>query len=261
MTERREDLEGLDLRAMAALRAFRDEDDMPPDARERVWARVGAGTAATAGPSGQVGSRRSSRTWAVVLLAAAAAVLLASQVGVLGPRLAARDDAAAAFAGPPAEPAPVVARAATGAEGGASAESSVTPVEPAAPVEPVHVPEDRAEATGPIGKAPAPAPRKATPEPPEARGADGLVEEAEALARAQAAIAGERPEDALRELAGYARRFPKGALREEHDALRAIALCAAGREREGRGAAQVFLREREGSALAERVRGACLAAQ
>lgn len=257
MTERRERLEGLDPRAMAALRAFRDEDEMPQAARERVWERVAA---ETAGPARQGGKARSSGTWAALLLAAAAVVLVGSQVGVLGPRVAAREDAAAEFAGPPAEPAPVVARPAGGAPAASEAPGpgpKVQALEPAAGPGAAgeersvvtRVPERRSEASGPSGKVAA-----------EDAG-EGLVEEAEALARAQAAIAGARPEAALGELASYARRFPRGALREEHDALRAIALCAAGRSREGRGAAQVFLRERGGSALAERVRGACLAGE
>lgn len=89
-------------------------------------------------------------------------------------------------------------------------------------------------------------------------GASSLAQEAEALARAQAAIQGGRADEALSLLAGYAQRFPAGALREEHDALRALALCASSRVREGRAAAQVFLREHGSSALAERVRKGCL---
>jgi hypothetical protein len=118
----------------------------------------------------------------------------------------------------------------------------------------------RGEAATPSAPAEA-AKSSRTEDAPDASAAEAstrsLAQEAEALARAQAAIQGGRADEALRVLADYAQQFPRGALREEHDALRALALCASDRASEGRAAAQVFLGAHGGSALAERVRQGC----
>lgn len=289
MTERRGFDEGaLDLRAQATLRALREDEEIPPDASARVWARLAAATAAEAQegerPKGQVSRGRSSGTWAAVLIAAAAAVLLVPRLAVLGPSGAGGGEAAryteerqGAAGQVEAAPGRAQARAASkGTQEAAPADESVR-----------HVPEDvpggatgqelEASASGQDVKVMSPETgaadpgrvRGERPARPTSKGqateakaaveeAGGLAAEAEALARAQAALQGGRAAEALVELAGYARRFPQGALREEHDALRAIALCTAGRTREGRGEAQVFLQAHSGSALAERVRGACI---
>jgi hypothetical protein len=273
MTERH-DSQGLGAEAEAMLRALRDDEDMPPATQARVWRRLAAQTEG-AGPQGHVRRSMSPGAWAVVALAAAAVVLLASRVGVIGPLVAERGGEAANYSKAEEAPAPVVSRAAAPVRAAADSAGAV--------------PEDRAEAT------PASEPARARTERPreakvkeeraaaapgeqEERAAPGeqeeraeaapagreqssLAEEAAVLARAQAEIQGGRAEAAVEELAGYARRFPNGALREEYEALRAIALCEAGRTREGRGEAQAFLRERAGSALGDRVRGACLSGQ
>lgn len=295
MTERRENHEGLDPVALAALRALREEEDVPADARARVWARLAAATAEEAegaGPKRQGAWARSSGPWVVVVLAAAALVLLGSRAGVLDRLVASRGGEAARYteiegarpgealverarpavgvqAAPAADGAEAkAADSGTGPEGHALKDVSG---ETAAEARGERVGRaagrsgsggaggrrsaDGVEAGGPGAEAGGPGAEAGGP----GAEAGGLAAEAEALARAQAAIQGGEAEAALVELAGYARRFPQGALHEEHDALRAIALCAAGRSREGRGEAQAFLRARPGSALAERVRGACLA--
>jgi outer membrane protein assembly factor BamD (BamD/ComL family) len=85
-----------------------------------------------------------------------------------------------------------------------------------------------------------------------------LAEENRLFARARAALIDEQPEQALARLAEHARRFPEGVLSEERQALRAVALCEAGRDADGDAAAQAFLREHPQAALAQRVRSACL---
>ena len=88
-------------------------------------------------------------------------------------------------------------------------------------------------------------------------GASALAAEAALLQRAQTALAAGAPEEALARLGEHAREFPAGVLAQERAALRVVALCAAGRAREGRAEAASFLRAHAGSVLAERVRGAC----
>lgn len=296
MTERRDMHEGLDPAAAAALRALREEEAVPDAARERVWARLAAETGAAdeaTGPKRQGSWARSSGTWTIVALAAAALVLLASRVGVIDRLVASRGGEAAPYteverAGGGA--AVVEAeRAVSGAQAPAAGDRAVEAARPAVEARAVEA-APAAAVTGPEGHVPQG--EAASPEghvrkdvagetPAEGRAgrragrttqggaasearpaeeeAGALAAEAEALARAQAAIQDGEAAAALDELAAYARRFPHGVLREEHDALRAIALCSDGRSREGRGEAQAFLRARPASALAERVRGACLA--
>jgi hypothetical protein len=85
---------------------------------------------------------------------------------------------------------------------------------------------------------------------------DGLAQELAIVRSVNDALAGGSAEQALARLDDYHRRFPDGALREEAAALRAVALCAAGRT-DGATTAAAFLRAHPGSLSAERVRRAC----
>lgn len=275
----------LEPQAAAALRAFRAEEDMPAAAQARVWARVAASTR-----SDETWSKRHVRrgmsewAWAGVVVAAAAAVLLASRAGVLGPLVGARDGGeAAAYAerqttttepvragGGAVESVDLDMARETGqavgadaAGGGAEAEGpnehvvkDMSPGIGADRGEPGRA-ERRGERPSAAGAREADAGAKDEASAAEAEEASSLAQEAELLGRAQAAIQGGRTSEALGLLGTYAQQFPRGALREEHDALRALALCASDRGAEGRAAAQVFLRAHGGSALAERVRQGC----
>ena len=84
-----------------------------------------------------------------------------------------------------------------------------------------------------------------------------LAQELALLGRAQRAINGGEPESALALLAEHARRFPNGAMAEEREAARVVALCRAGQSDRARAAASRFLRERPNSPLAARVGAAC----
>ena len=176
-----------------------------------------------------------------VVTALAAALLAALSLRGSAPQVADASHVAAPWEAAP--PQPAAARARTPAP--------ATRAEEAAPA-PAPEPPER---TRPARPRPAAAPTPPTPPatPPE----PDLAAEARALAPAQRALGEGRPEDALIALAAYAARFPNGALREEHLGLRAVALCEAGRAREGRGEARVFLREHRASMLAGRVRTAC----
>ncbi|WP_434426222.1 hypothetical protein [Nannocystis pusilla] len=87
-------------------------------------------------------------------------------------------------------------------------------------------------------------------------GGDALAEELAIVRAVNDSLAGGGAEQALVRLDDYHRRFPAGALREEASALRAVALCAAGRA-DGASAAEAFLRAHPGSLSAERVRRSC----
>lgn len=250
---------GLDAQARAILRAFRAAEELPPPVSARVWARVAASTAEeTRGSAGPVRSRRAEWGWAAVAVCAAAAVLLAARAGLLGPVDETNSGAAAVYgegqrAGPTlTEPRPLRAEEAASAagedelvedavvidNGGINNNNGGDPVTPAKPAG-----EGRGRGRG----------DRAAPAP-----VSTLAQEAELLGRAQAAIQGGRAEEALGLLQGHAQRFPAGMLGEEREALEALALCAAGRVTEGRGAAKAFLKGHAGSALAERVRKGCL---
>jgi hypothetical protein len=100
--------------------------------------------------------------------------------------------------------------------------------------------------------------RRPTPVEPAPAPRSTLAEETRILSQARGDLIDGKPEQALVRLGDHARRFPDGMLAEERQALRAVALCEAGRDAEGQTAARSFLREHPHAALAQRVRSACL---
>jgi len=234
----------------AALAALQAEDDMPADARARVWDRLAADVAA-----GDLADRtgRRWRSGVVIGLALAAGVVLAlaGLRGAAVPVAGGGAAPAAQYGGETAGSQPVQRRGG-GAPAVVAPVAEVTPVVEVAPVvEPAVAPEptDRSPRTG--------RKRQVVAVDAEVEG-PALGREAALLQQAQAALAGSRASEALAHLATYDREFgASGVLRPEHDGLRAVALCAAGRVEEGRAAADSFLRAHAGSVQAERVRGAC----
>jgi hypothetical protein len=237
--------DGLSPAAKAAVAALRAEDDMPADARARVWDRLAAG-AAREDMSVRTGRWRAGL---VIGLAVAAGVVIA----VAGVRRAAVevavDTAPAAQYGGESAGTQVAVR---GGGGGVVKEEVPVAAPVVAEAASVDEPADRSPRTGRKRE-------RAAGESVE-RGGPALGREAALLQQAQAALAGARAAEAIDRLAAYDREFGAGGvLRPEHDALRAVALCAAGRADEGRAAADAFLRAHAGSVQAERVRGACAA--
>jgi hypothetical protein len=256
--------DGLSPAGHAALAALRAEEEMPADARERVWARLEEASA-------QVRPRASGRAlWrgAVIGLAIAAGLALAlielgrgAQPITQAPRGdAARYDGAAPtgeWAARQGAPAAVPGASRTQAaasetvvvgQGGEAPQGDRPARGEAVPegrsVRGEAVPEGRSMRAGPeVVAAPV----------------DGgaLAAEAALLQRAQTALAAGDPEAALARLGEHTRGFKDGVLARERDALRVTALCAAGRTTEGRAEAEAFLKAHAGSLLAERVRGAC----
>jgi hypothetical protein len=84
-----------------------------------------------------------------------------------------------------------------------------------------------------------------------------LEGEARLLEQADADLRRGDANAALARLAEHAAKYPAGALREEREGVRVVALCRAGREAEGKAAAERFLARSPHSSLATRIRAAC----
>ena len=98
--------------------------------------------------------------------------------------------------------------------------------------------------------APAPAKRRA-------KESSTFGEEMALIRKAQRALAGGRADAALATLAEHERKFPRGSMNEDRLALRALALCSAGRHDEGRRAAKLLEQRFPRSLYAERVDERC----
>ena len=260
--------DGLSPAARAALAALQAEDDMPADARARVWERVEQDVA------GAELAERTGRRWragALIGLALAAGLVLAL-AGIRGTAAPVAVDAAGPAAQYGGESAGAQGAARRGGEAGAKEVAATNP-EVAAEA----TASDAAEPEAAAAAATAPEPADRSPRTGRKRQVVEAVQEEDAAApvevgpklgreaallqQAQAALAGSRAAEALAHLASYDREFgADGVLRTEHDALRAVALCAAGRMAEGKAAADRFLGAHAGSVQAERVRGACAGA-
>ncbi|MEO8875537.1 MAG: hypothetical protein ABI461_08120 [Polyangiaceae bacterium] len=81
--------------------------------------------------------------------------------------------------------------------------------------------------------------------------------EVELIQHAQQALAANDASTALALLNEHARRFPNGALAEERDAARVLALCGAGRQADASAMGAAFLNRYPTSPLASRVRSSC----
>jgi hypothetical protein len=84
-----------------------------------------------------------------------------------------------------------------------------------------------------------------------------LSEEAELIAEAQRALHSDTPERALVPVERHARRFPEGALAQEREAVRVLALCALDRMPEARHAHGAFLARWPASPLAAKLQDEC----
>ncbi|MBZ5715815.1 hypothetical protein [Nannocystis pusilla] len=278
----------LDPQARELLAAYRRDAGPSPAATERLLAAVRRSAAATEAAQVLPLRRRiDSRHWvgvAVVgLVAAAVALAIKISPRRLDADAGAAGSAAALHAADGSSGASVTPRSRPGAPAEATtAEATTASVapEPAPPTEPPlqrptarestgsqrrdpRVGETREAGTIPPSLAPAgdPAPgeRQAAPaNAPAVHGeGDALVHELAAMRAINDSLAAGATAQALARIDEYEGRFPAGALREEAAALRAVALCAGGREREGAAAATEFLRAHPGSLSAERVRKAC----
>jgi hypothetical protein len=92
------------------------------------------------------------------------------------------------------------------------------------------------------------------------RAAPTLQAEVAMIASANGLIRAQHFAEARRVLARHARRFPRGALREERAALLVLTACQTGSREQALRAMQRFLRTAPQSVLAQRVRAACTTA-
>lgn len=100
-------------------------------------------------------------------------------------------------------------------------------------------------------------PTRAAPAPVNAMPPHSVEAEAQLLGDAQRALANGDASRALRVIEEHARAFPHGALGEERQAARVMALCALGRTAEAQREAHAFLTRTPNSPLAMRVQAAC----
>ncbi len=249
----------LDDEALALLEAFRAEEAIPSVVHARVWAAVQQRV--------EVDERRHVRrrmAWAAAGLGLAAALVLA--LGGVSRRALSESVAS------PRRPDQAVHELDRGdhvdtTRTRASRAAAVPPRADREPVEPPR-PEERPEASAPsptakpqeartrdLGKPSRAAAPPAIDTP--ATTSDALAEETRRMRQVAAALEERDFARALRLVDGWARDFPKGVLVQEREALRAIALCEAGRGAEGRAAAEAFSRGYPSAALGDRVREAC----
>jgi hypothetical protein len=111
-------------------------------------------------------------------------------------------------------------------------------------------------------EAPPPSPAKVlrarpTSAPRTSRSTQDLEGEARLLEQADADLRRGDANAALARLADHAAKYPDGALREEREGVRVVALCRAGRAAEGKAAAERFFARAPRSTLAARIRAAC----
>ena len=200
---------GVDPEIRALLEQSKTLRPLPEVVRARALERARAAMSSPA-PAGRAARVAASAGWPWLRVAAAAAVFLAL-VGA---------GAVAAFRGRVSIP---------GELARSSSPRVPPPVRAVVPAQQPVPPQVEIETTGETER-----PARA------ARPHESYAAELRMLQHAQAAYAGGNFADALALLAEHARRFPKGRLAEERDALRVRALVGAGRTPEARRAAAAF---------------------
>lgn len=252
--------------ALALLAAYRKDEAMPKDARARVWREIAAEpprAGRVAAPAGRWGF------WVGGGLAAAAVILLGVHLlgGVPSEAVRAIDPR------PQTAPDRAVGRDSEGdassrrapARDRVSAEPVPEPVasepatnEPAAN-EPAttHAADPRGPSSKPRAKSPrVPAPTPASEPTPASAPVSDLAAERELIAAAWRALAKGSPEKARTHAEAHARRFPRGMLAPEREAVHAIAACRDATAPRPE-LADAFARAHPKSPLAARVREAC----
>lgn len=98
---------------------------------------------------------------------------------------------------------------------------------------------------------------RSAPSIPETKRDKAIRQEVALLSRAQTALSGGRPQEALAALAEHAQRFPKGVLTEERVATRARTLCALGRTQEAQAELKLMAKLNPTSGYLARARQSC----
>jgi hypothetical protein len=125
-----------------------------------------------------------------------------------------------------------------------------TPPAPFSVIEPALPAPSAVAPASPVSVAHAP-----SPAPHASQGS--VAEEVAILRRVSASLRAGDPRTALAGVAEHARRFPNGALAEERDTERIVALCALGRREDATRATERFERAYPSSSHEGRIRAAC----
>ncbi|HEY0139161.1 MAG TPA: hypothetical protein VGB85_33970 [Nannocystis sp.] len=251
--------DGLSPAARSALASLRADDDLPADARERVWARLAAApVAAPSDMSRRTGSRGAGLVIGLALAAGVALALVNLGRGAQQVAVAPQGDAAAYDRHGAAGIRPVRV-------GEPPVRAAVAVIDlPAPVVVPLQVASPMStSAREPARREAGLSDRAVRAETKPARALDPadastLAAETALVQAAQAALAAGDPGTALARLDEHRRAHAGGVLARERDALRVTALCDAGRRADSRAAAEQFMRQHPGSMLAERVQGVCV---
>lgn len=246
-----------DPRLEALLAAYREERRPSPAARERMWARW-------------VEHRRPRRAWVrgavIAAVAVAALVLLWLASRGLPGELARGREPGSGVQAPFDRASDSAGGTAVAAGGRAVGSGEALMAEPAdarpaseAPAAVAAEPssEGRASEGAGSGSRTAAGSKPASSEPATDSERDAPIDDLALVEAAEAALRAGTPARALELLREHEQRFPSAPTAEERQALRVLALCAAGREVEGRGARWAFLREHPRSAYRERIENAC----
>ena len=209
---------------------------LPPLADPSAW---------NAGPTAEAASMTGSSGLAGAKLGMAAIVLCAASV--LGWR-AFSAEPAVDVQRPPSSVAATAQTPAQAVEVPATAPVRAAAAGPAAPARP------EGDATS-AGSRTTEAIRVAAPHRAPAQ--PNLEAEVRLLADADAEVRARRYEAALHTLAAHARRFPRGALRQEREALRVLSLCGTAASPRALRERDRFLKSAPESVLTARVRAAC----
>ena len=246
--------DGLSPAARAALASMRADDDLPADARERVWARLAAAPAPSDMSRG-TGSRAVGLVIGLALAAGVALALVNLGRGAQQVAVAPQGDAAAY-----AKHGGAGAQRVRAGEPGRAAVPDVAPApEVTRPiVEPAAIPREQARREPGLSDRPVRAAEMKLAPVPDPSDTSTLAAETALLQAAQAALGAGDPTTALARLDEHRQDHANGVLARERDALRVTALCDAGRRAQAREAAETFVRLHPASMLAERVQGVCV---
>ena len=228
----------LDVRAQAIVDAARDADDPSPSDRDRIkhaiLVQVAAGAVASTAVAGSVGMSFAMKVGLAVL---AVSLVGGGTAGLMSWRRS--DPAANSAVHVPVRPA-------------ITREMSLPSVEIPAIAPPAVPAQTESKARRPDKS------RKAVEPSGQLVQEDQLNAEVAVLKRAREELRLGRPAQALEALLEYDRRFGKGALGEERQAIAAIAACQAHPGPSARAEAQAFMRSSPHSPLLDRVRAACI---
>lgn len=250
---------GLEPRARALLREYREGKRASPRQRDALWSQIelsvgdaSGGLEGDADGPSQVAAAARPVAWiAGMTLAAAAVVAVAVGAAALGRDEGQTVPLQAPDVATPKEPQAPVGGVEPSVAPAVSGEESPASLAP----QPVPNPKQRSPART---RTQSGSPRPRVPGAPEAvEAVEGLRAEMALIAAAKAALHRGEPAAALRTLEEHARRFARGQMLEDRRVLRIEALCAGGKARQANAEVVTFAEAFPSSAHIERLRALC----